>query len=284
MNRVALVLRTPAVALLEFDHPPGTTHEDPEHEVSPSHSINFVEGGEFDVRVKGRRWRFGPGSILVAEKGMSFSCSHDHEAPTDRCLTVSFADDTVEDLRRADVLALRPPASSVGPRQRFLRHRLRSCGAGEEMRLELLAGALYESLSDDARPLHVRAEGRVTPLMRRIDRAIEFIESRFARPLTLVDVANAAGLSTFHFARAFRDLTGLPPHRYLTAVRLQHAVRMLLHGASVTSTCYESGFGSLSHFVTLFRKRFGVTPSAARRGARVASLRAALREPVWKRA
>ena len=38
-------------------------------------------------------------------------------------------------------------------------------------------------------------------------------------------------------------------------------------GAAVTDTCFAVGFGSLSHFVTTFRRRFGVRPSALRRGA-----------------
>ena len=42
MNRVALLLRTPAVALWDFDHPAGAAHTDPEHEVSPNDSISPV--------------------------------------------------------------------------------------------------------------------------------------------------------------------------------------------------------------------------------------------------
>jgi len=49
----------------------------------------------------------------------------------------------------------------------------------------------------------------------------------------------------------------------------------------VTFTCYEVGFGSLSHFVTAFRKRFGVVPSAVRRGGNAHALRAGLSAPSW---
>jgi AraC family transcriptional regulator len=117
--------------------------------------------------------------------------------------------------------------------------------------------------------------------MRRIDRAVELIESDFARQLTLSELANAAGMSMYHFARVFRALTGIPAHRYLTAVRLRNAARRLDEGESVTSACYEVGFASLSHFVTAFRKRFGITPSAAAKGARYPVLRAALTTPLW---
>jgi AraC-like DNA-binding protein len=74
---------------------------------------------------------------------------------------------------------------------------------------------------------------------------------------------------------------GTPPHRFLTGVRLRHAARLLDQGAAVTFTCYEVGFGSLSHFVTAFRKRFGVVPSAARGGVPLHTLRAGVSSPIW---
>lgn len=281
MNRFTLVLRTPAVALVEFDHPPDAVHHDPEHEVSPHHSISFVEAGSFDARVDDRHWTLAPGSLFVTRQGMGFSCRHDHEMPTDRCLTLSYADDAVEDLMLAEVPPLQPPVAHMSARQRYLRHRLRSCVPGEEIRLDLLAGALFESLSARPSPAVSRMDARVTPLMRRIDRAIQRIEADYSRALTLTDLASAAGLSTYYFARTFQRLVGMPPHRFLTAMRLRHAARLLDDGAGVTFTCYEVGFGSLSHFVTAFRRRFGVVPSAARRGTRVPALRAAVSGPVW---
>jgi len=281
MNRVALLLQTPAVALWEFDHPAATMHCDPECEVSPRDSISFVEDGSFDVHVGRRHAELGPGHLFVTARGMEFSCRHAEELPSDRCLTVTYDERTVEALMLADVPALEPPVARVAARQRFLRHRLRSCVAGEEIRLELLAGALFESLAAERPSASLRAPARVTPLMRRIDRAVQLIEAEYARALTLGELAAAAGLSTYYFARAFRRFVGMPPHRYLTAVRLRHAARLLADGAGVTRTCYEVGFGSLSHFVTAFRKRFGIVPSAVRRGVGVPMLRAALSAPVW---
>ncbi|MFN7941089.1 MAG: AraC family transcriptional regulator [Thermoanaerobaculia bacterium] len=287
MNRVELLLRTPAVSLCRFDHPPAAEHHDPDFEVAPEDSINFVEAGSFDIRLAGERFRFAPGSIFVTRRDMGFACDHDSATPSDRCLSVAFSALAVEDLLRADLPALTPPLATVTPRQSFLRHRLRGCAPGEELRLELLAGALFESLAGagsraDRPPRRARpapASDRITPRMRRIERALELIESDYARPLTLAEIAAAACLSPFHFARTFRELTGAPPHRHLTAVRLGHAARRLDQGASVTDACYDVGFGSLSHFITAFHRRFGVPPSAVRRGARLTALRAALRSP-----
>lgn len=283
MNRVALLLQTPSVTLQEFDHPAGLAHHDPDEEESPRDSISFVESGRFDVQVRDAQWQLEPGSLFLTRRGMAFSCRHDDEVPTDRCLTVSYSDHAIEDLRSLDLGALRPPFARTSARRQYLRHRLRSCVPGESLRLELLAGALYESLAVNRPSAPARADGNVTPLMRRIDRAVQLIETDFARALTLNELAAAAGLSTYYFARAFQRFVGVPPHRYLTGVRLRHAARLLDQGAGVTFTCYEVGFGSLSHFVTAFRKRFGVVPSAVRGGGRVPVLRAGLSTPSWPR-
>ncbi len=99
----------------------------------------------------------------------------------------------------------------------------------------------------------------------RVDRAKAMIEARYAEPLSLSTLARDAGMSVFHFARIFGELEGRPPHRFLTDVRLTHADARLRDGAGVTETCFAVGFGSLSHFVTTFRRRYGTRPSRIQR-------------------
>jgi AraC family transcriptional regulator len=68
-------------------------------------------------------------------------------------------------------------------------------------------------------------------------------------------------MSTFHFARLFNELVGVPPHRYLIEARLRAAFGMLREGRSVTETCFACGFNNLSHFSSRFARRFGQNPS-----------------------
>lgn len=283
MNRTTERLRTPAVTLRAFDHPPGEEHHDPAEEVVHADSISFVAGGGFGIRLGGVTHRVPAGTLFVARRGMTFSCSHDSALPSDRCLSVIFSEQAAEDLRGAGLPGLEPPVAGVGPRQRYLRHRLESAGRGEELRLELLAGALFESLAAPGTVTPPRPDWYVSDVMRRLDRAVELIEHRHAEPLTLADLAAAAGMSPWHFVRVFRNTVGLPPHRYLTAVRLRRAAARLDQGENVTTACYASGFGSLSHFITAFRKRYGVVPSDVRRGSRYPAVRSALATPLWRK-
>src|SRR5262249_23597453 len=95
----------------------------------------------------------------------------------------------------------------------------------------------------------------------RVDAAREALETDFASPHSLTGLARAAGMSPFHFARVFRELAGVPPHRYLIGVRLRAAVDRLRQGDSVTDTCFAVGFNSLGHFIDTFRRAYGVSPS-----------------------
>ena len=79
-------------------------------------------------------------------------------------------------------------------------------------------------------------------------------------PVTLTDVARAAGLSPFHAARLFTRATGLPPHAWRNQVRLQRALAPLRAGVSVTEVAAASGFTDQSHFTRHFRRMFGVPP------------------------
>jgi AraC family transcriptional regulator len=95
-------------------------------------------------------------------------------------------------------------------------------------------------------------------------RAEEFIRGNLGRPMSLQEIADAAGVSAFHFARGFKRATGLPPHRYLTQQRLLRA-RALLHDPSLSigEVAQAVGF-THSHFSALFTRHLGMTPTKFR--------------------
>ena len=102
-------------------------------------------------------------------------------------------------------------------------------------------------------------------MTRRADRAREHIDRHYARPLTIERLAALAGLSPFHFIRAFRAATGLTPHQYLRIRRIERAKELLVTTPMpVTEICDAVGFQSLGSFSSLFRKLTGETPAAFR--------------------
>jgi len=95
--------------------------------------------------------------------------------------------------------------------------------------------------------------------------AIEYINENLEQDLTLSELAATVGMSPYHFARVFKQLTGFPPHQYLVQRRLEQA-KMLLAATdlAIAEIAYRVGFANQSHFTTLFRKHTAVTPKAYR--------------------
>ncbi len=84
-------------------------------------------------------------------------------------------------------------------------------------------------------------------------------------PLSVVELAQAAGLSVHHFIKAHRETEGETPHRRVVASRLDLALSLLLRtDARVDWIAMETGFSSPAHFVSAFRKHFGTTPGRLR--------------------
>ena len=82
-------------------------------------------------------------------------------------------------------------------------------------------------------------------------------------------LARRLGSTPFRLCRSFRAVTGTTIHRYLTRVRVQQALGRLADGSpDLTDLAFDLGFSSHSHFTSVFRKCFGMTPEAVRRQAR----------------
>ena len=85
-------------------------------------------------------------------------------------------------------------------------------------RLSMLNNMLIPEASDSSR-------GGLAPVLRK--RICEFIEEHIGEKISLDALSSVAGLSPNHFARAFQQSVGMPPHRYLLRRRLEHVEQML---------------------------------------------------------
>jgi AraC family transcriptional regulator len=94
-------------------------------------------------------------------------------------------------------------------------------------------------------------------------RAVALMRSRLAESISLEELAKAAGLSPFHFARQFKAATGHPPHDYHIRLRIDRAQELLRTRGrewNLAAIANECGFADQSHFSRQFKRVVGVTP------------------------
>lgn len=95
---------------------------------------------------------------------------------------------------------------------------------------------------------------------RAIAQVKDYLHACYAQPISLEQLASMVQLHPFSLIRAFRAQMGLPPHAYLTQVRIGHAKRLLREGVSVAQVALETGFADQSHLTRHFKHHVGVTP------------------------
>jgi AraC family transcriptional regulator len=99
---------------------------------------------------------------------------------------------------------------------------------------------------------------RLQPVLRKIETELE-------RPLRVADMAQAVGLSLFHFSREFRRVTGISPYAYIRRRRIARAA-LLLAGSKlpIVDIAHVVGFKTHAHFSGAFLKTVGMTPRTYR--------------------
>jgi AraC-like DNA-binding protein len=103
------------------------------------------------------------------------------------------------------------------------------------------------------------------PPARHLLRAKDLADARYAEPLSVDDLAAAAGLSRAHFSREFRAAFGDSPHAYLLTRRLERAAALLrTTDRSVADICFSVGLQSVGSFTTSFTRTYGSSPTAYR--------------------
>ncbi len=100
----------------------------------------------------------------------------------------------------------------------------------------------------------------------KIKRVLKEVETRYAQPLPVKEAAQLCGYSASHFMKFFRQQMGMSFVEYLNDYRLQMAARMLVSTEeTVTAIARLCGFDQPSYFNRLFRRKYGMTPSAYRK-------------------
>ena len=122
------------------------------------------------------------------------------------------------------------------------------------------------------------------PPARYLLRARDLVDARYAEPITVDDLAAAAGLSRAHFSRTFTKTFGETPRAYLQTRRLERAAALLRYtDRSVADICVMVGLQSVGSFTTSFTRVYGKPPAAYRAILPPAASRARVPSCILKR-
>ena len=93
-----------------------------------------------------------------------------------------------------------------------------------------------------------------------LQKILDDVHENFSGIRSVNDILASHFVSSATVTRWFRKYLHSSPREYLESVRLSNAMRLLTRGCSVTEACMQSGFSDCSHFIVLFKKKFGQTP------------------------
>lgn len=99
-----------------------------------------------------------------------------------------------------------------------------------------------------------------------LSQVLDCIEEHLTEDLSLAYLSSLTGLSSYHFCRVFKKLTGYSPHQYVLARRIARARELLsFSNDTLANIAYTSGFSSQAHMTDVFQKRIGITPGQYRK-------------------
>ena len=131
----------------------------------------------------------------------------------------------------------------------------------EEIRIEELIIQLFSGLAKDTFGESLDISG-LRNGHQTLNRVVDYMHDRIGRDISLEDLAEVAGCTSFHLMRLFRKFLGMSPHAYLIQLRLERARELLNQGESIADAAYLSGFSDQSHLTRRFKQRYGLPPGA----------------------
>ena len=214
--------------------------------------IGRIERGDTEWWGGGRVWRSSPGFILVKQPG-DVVRHLAHNGPTTFTAVWLPPSDVArvrDEGRAAPIAQLETHDERAAPFHRLINA---VCAGADRLSLEVAVAEAISGLAriSDAHPGHSRP----------VRRAMEYLRERLGDSITLDDLADYASYDKFHLCRAFRAQIGMPPHMYLTHLRIARAKELLHRGARASDVAPQVGFYDQAQLTRHFRRLVGTTPA-----------------------
>jgi AraC-like DNA-binding protein len=220
--------------------------------IKQQYGVGRIEHGDTEWWGSGRVWRSGPGCILVKQPGDVVRHLVHNGPTTFTAVTLPTSDVArVRDLGKTVAIAqLKSNDERAAPFHRLIDA---VCAGVDRLSLEVAVAEAINALA----LISDSHFGRSRP----VRRAMEYLRERIGDSVTLDNLADYADLDTFHLCRAFRAQVGMPPHMYLTHLRIARAKELLRRGVRASDVAPLVGLYDQAQLTRHSRRLVGTTPA-----------------------
>jgi AraC-like DNA-binding protein len=263
MQEQAKFWYVPTLDRLELLQATCFTRELPRH-THETYAIGIIEQGIAKFDHQGIGWTASSGDVVVINPDEVHTCAAANEkGHTHRMLYPSIA--IVQSMMssigeretipwfKAPIVSDRRLAKTI--HQLHITLATSTCELERETQLLQALTQLIRGYSD--RPIHAHPFGQELQAVKQIK---QYLEAYYAENVSLEQLSQLTNLSSFYLTRVFCRSTGLPPHAYLTQVRVLRAKQLLAAGNAIAQVALETGFTHQSHLNRHFKRLTRVTP------------------------
>ena len=246
------------------------------HVLVPEHRVVLAVNGTCDVRYRAYlhdgRYRLRPGVFCFVARGYLFEqlawTGNHFEAIVLDITAIGFDPSPVDTFGRTDALLdmyMGIEDARVATLVDLMRAEIEAgCPTGSTY-AEALSLALASRVASLCAT--IPGEQRSTPTLssKQLGRIREHVDKHLSQELTIERLAALASMSPFHFARCFKQTTGMTPHQFVTRERVLRARELLTtEKRPIGEIAMELGFASQSHFSDVYRRITGSSPRSDR--------------------
>ena len=224
--------------------------------------LMYIQKGELDLEIKGRKYHVRPNSFILLD------CydSHAYSSSTGwECLWCHYDGITARNYygiiisRLGNIFTLSDPYPALSK----LTSIYNIFHTGAVVREPLLSKYLNDIMTEFM--LYLPDRKIAHSYSNAAEEIITYINEHFAEEISVSDLAAKAGLSHYYFIRAFKRETGFTPHEYILNTRIATAQYLLKNTKlTIKDICYQTGFSNESIFCSAFKHRSGITPTQYR--------------------
>jgi len=220
--------------------------------VKDAYSVGRIERGHTEWWGGGRIWRSAPGCIVLIQPGdvVRTLAHHGRTTLTGVNLPTSDVARWPNERRASVTTQLAAHDERAAPFHRLLDA---VCAEADRLSLEVAVTEAFNALA----PISDANRGH-SPAVRR---AMEYLRERIGDSITLDHLADYADFDKFHLCRAFRAQVGMPPHMYLTHLRIGRAKELLSRGVRASDVAPLVGFCDQAQLTRHFHRIVGTTPA-----------------------